>query len=240
MKITDAVWEKRNLGVTCTELRVAYGESIADIAAEYSMIKEQQYMVVRIPSSEHDAVRFFQEKGYYFIEAAISLVNDMKSPVPDRLMRVCGKCGYAPMDSDDIANMFTEIDKNIFKTDRVYLDPHFTSGQAANRYKGWISDLMAAGNVPYKVIFGGEQIGFFINREKTHGVFDGILAAVYEQYEGTGMGLCVQYAGLALAREKQAKKYLGHISGNNPAVMRALFSLGFTVSEIEYVFVKHN
>lgn len=241
MKVIDAFWEQRNLGVSCTELHVEAGDEIADIVSALDSAAQKQYMVAKIPSNKHEAVRLIQQRGYVFAEAAINLTNDMKQlDIPEKLLRICRKCSFAPMDDDDIARMYREIDKNIFKTDRVYLDPHFTGAQAANRYKGWVSDLIAAGNVPYKTIFAGEQIGFFINREVAEGVYDGILAAVYEQYEGSGMGLCVQYAGVALAQQANAVKYLGHISGNNPAVMRVLSALGFEISDIDYVFVKHN
>lgn len=241
MKAIDAVWEKRNLGVSCIELHIEAADTADDIVRLLDSIEEAQYMVAKIPSYKHDAVRLIQERGYSFAETAINLTNDLrKFQISERLLKICSRCSFAPMNDDDIARLYSEIDKNIFNTDRVYLDPHFTAEQAANRYKGWVSDLIAAGDIPYKTEYNGEQVGFFLNRETSSGVYDGILAGVYKQYEGSGMGLCVQYSGLALAMQAGAQKYLGHISANNPAVMRVLASLGFEISNIDYVFVKHN
>lgn len=241
MKAVDAVWEKRNLGVTCMEFHVEASDEEADISGFLDSIEERQYMVAKIPSYKHEAIRLVQQRGYFFSETALHLTNDLKKfQIPEKLLRICSKCSFKLMNEYDINRLYSEIDNNIFITDRVYLDPFFTAEQAANRYKGWVSDLIIAGNFPYKVEYNGEHIGFFLNKEKSPGVYDGILAAVYKEFEGSGMGLCVQYAGLDFARQSGARKYLGHISANNPAVMRVLTTLGFEISDIEYVFVKHN
>ncbi len=241
MKITDAVWEKRNLGVSCCEITVYERDRLEEIAAQYATVKEKDYMVVKIASSNYMAVEFFQENGYRFAETAVQLVNDLGSVnVPKRLERICSKCTVRKMTEEDIPLLHAEIDKGIFSTDRISVDPHFTRQQAAERYKNWIGDLISSGCYPYAVNLNGEDIGFFLNREKEAGVYDGILAAAYAKFGGTGMGYCVQYAGIRCAMENGAKKYLGHISGNNPAVMKVLTSLGFLPTAMEYVFVKHN
>jgi hypothetical protein len=198
-------------------------------------------MVAKIPSARHELVRFFQEQGYSFMEAAITLKHDLKNvSVPQRLYRVCEKCTWEIMNENDMRQLSCEIEKNIFKTDRVYLDPQFKKGLAARRYDLWVKDLIAQGNLPYKVCYGDDVVGFFLNKEIKPGVYDGLLAATYSDYEGTGMGYCVQYAGIQWAVQQGAKSYIGHISGNNPAVMRVLLSIGFSIKEMKYIFIKHS
>lgn len=240
MKIVDAFWEKRNLGVECIEIHIDDTDSVEAIEKAYSAIEEKEYMVARIPSVNPDTLFFFEQQGYRFIEAAITLENNMNSINPPlRIMRVCEKCSYAPMNENDIAVMETQIDKNIFKTDRIYIDPFFTKAHAAQRYKFWIRDIIAKGGFPHKVIFNGETVGFFVNQQISTGVYDGLFAATYQQYEGSGMGICVQYMGLKMAMENGAKKYIGHISCNNPDVFKALIMLNFNVKKTEYVLIKH-
>ena len=241
MKTIDAVWEERNLGVSCYELRMDTNDSLEDVILEYNKLREKQYMVLKIPSSRYDLVQFFQHKGYNFIEAAITLKHDLKNvTIPRRVLHVCEKCTWEVMNEQDLQQLSEEIKKNIFKTDRIYIDPEFTRQQAARRYDLWVKDLVKQGDLPYKVSYAGEVVGFFLNKEIEPNVFDGLLAATYNAYEGSGMGYCVQYAGIKSALERGAKSYIGHISGNNPAVMRVLLSIGFLPREIEYIFIKHN
>lgn len=241
MKIVDAVWEKRNLGVTCCELCLEERDILQEIKDIYAGINEKQYMVVGIPSSRYDLVQFFQSQGYTFIEAAITLEHNLEEVnFSKKLMRICNKCTWEQMDDHDMSLLSNEIYKNIFKTDRIYIDPMFTKRQAAQRYDFWIKDLINSGNIPYKVMFGGETVGFFLNKEREENVYDGLLAATYSDFEGSGMGYCIQYAGIKSAIDRGAHKYIGHISANNPAVLKVLLSIGFYIKTIEYKFIKHN
>ena len=246
MKISDAFWEKRNLGVTCYELQLELADKPEAVAKELDDLEERQYMVARIPSSCCGLVQLFQNRGYSFAEAAIMLENDLrkfhskKFEIPPKLQKICGRCSWRAMNETELLQLSEEIHKNIFQTDRVYLDPEFTSEQAAQRYEYWTRDLMRQGAVPYKVVMNGEIVGFFLNREIEPHVFDGLLAAAYREYAGSGMGYCIQYAGIMHALEQGGIRYLGHVSGNNPAVLKILLSIGFSIKKLEYVFVKHN
>lgn len=241
MKIIDAVWEERNLGVSTYEIKIEFQDMLEDVSKKYSELTEKQYMVVRIPSSCHWAVPFFQSKGYSFIEAAVTLRHDLKNiPVSLGLKNLFDRCSYDEMDDNDIEVMYNEIDKGIFKTDRIYLDSAFRKGVSAQRYKHWLADMILQGKVPYKVIYNNEVIGFFVNSETKNGVYDGILAGVYSNFEGSGLGVCIQYMGLIYCMNNGAKRFIGHVSANNMGVLKALTSLGFKITDIEYIFIKHN
>jgi hypothetical protein len=230
MRVVDAVWEQRNLGVTCYEISITGNDELGVIKSAYDGVEEQDYMVVKIASTNSPAVRFFQEQGYSFIETAITMIHRMRDfPLNEKLKALCEQCSWSMMQEADLEVLNRQIDKGIFKTDRVCLDPVFTKEQAQNRYKMWIKDVLDRGGEVYKVVYRGESIGFFCEP----------LAGVYDGYEEQGLGLCVQYAGLQNAVMHGKKIATTHISGNNPAVLRIMQSLGFQVKSIEYVFVKH-
>lgn len=240
MKVIDAVWEKRNLGVTCLELHIGKGDSIDEVRDACSGMRERQYMVARVPSERVDLAQLFQQEGYRFIEAAVTLEHGLKEiAAPKRIRKVYEKCTWERMDGDGLKQLSEEIYKNIFKTDRVYMDGAFTPQQAARRYDFWVKDLVARGDIPYKVMYGGEAVGFFLHTEIAEGVYDGLLAAAYDGFEGSGMGCCIQYAGIRSAMDRGAHKYIGHVSANNPMVLKAVLSIGFLVKSVEYVFIKH-
>lgn len=241
MKIIDAVWEKRNLGVSCLELHFDNSDNADDVRKELSSLSLKEYNVARVPSSNTEVCRVIRESGFEFIEAAITLTHDLKSiSVRKGLEKLCESCSCAPMDDSDVEYMEAQIDKGIFATDRISVDPRFGKELSARRYKLWMRDLVAQGNIPMKVMVKGTPVGFFISRERSPKVYDGVLAGVYSEFEGTGMGYCVQYQGLVRTKELGAKKYIGHISGNNVPVGKIVLSLGFGLDEIEYVFIKHN
>lgn len=241
MKIIDAFWEKRNLGLVCFEIHIEKNDSLDYVAQQYDLLDEKEYMVIRIPSTRFDIMNFFQQRGYFFIESALTLIHNLKQiRLPNSLKIICSKCSWDFMDESDIIQMKNEIDKNLFKTDRISIDPAFTAEQSARRYKGWIDDLIHSGTIPYKVMYKNDVIGFVINKQLSPTIYDGVLAAVYKDYEGSGMGLCIQYAGLYTAIERGGEKYIGHISASNIQVMKMLGLLGFEVTDIEYILVKHN
>lgn len=241
MRIIDANWEERNLGVTCYEFHMEVKDDIKYLKETYDGLVEKQYMVARIPSSKYEFVDYFQKQGYRFIESAVTLEHDLQNiNIPKRILRICDKCTWELMKEEELSQLSEEVYKNIFKTDRIYVDPMFTRQQAAQRYDFWIKDLIRAGSIPYKVIYAGETVGFFLNKEITANVYDGLLAATYSAYEGSGMGYCIQYAGIKSAIERGADKYIGHVSANNPEVLKVLLSIGFSIKTIEYIFIKHN
>ena len=88
MKIVEAIWEKRNLGVECRELHIEDADTAQEIEKACSAVGEKEYMVARVPSANFEAAAFFGQRGYRFIEAAVTLENDLKTAaLPPRIMR---------------------------------------------------------------------------------------------------------------------------------------------------------
>ena len=143
------------------------------------------------------------------------------------------------MDNNDILFMEEQVHKGIFNTDRISVDPHFSRAVAADRYINWMRELNRNGNPYIKVHYDGKIVGFFINKKLSDTLYDGVLAGVYESYLNSGMGYCVQWAGVDYVRSQGAKKYLGHISLNNPDILKILLSLGYNAIGVQYIFIKH-
>ena len=232
MKITDATWEQRNLGVTCYEITFERDDKLSDVAGDWDKFLERQYLVLKVPNYRPDIAAFVQAQGAKYIETAITFKCDLRTwQLPASLKDICGLSSYAPMNDDDVQVMLTEIRKGIFKTDRIYLDPYFTHEQAARRYVNWATDMLNRGHVAYKVMYRGEAVGFF----------NDALAGVYSKFTGTGMGLFVQYSTLdAAARYTKQTKVEAVVSSNNPEVVNIRIKLGCLIGKMNSVFVKHN
>lgn len=246
MRIIDAFWEKRNLGVTCYELEMELSDSMDFVKNKLSVLENRQYMVAKIPSSRYDLMQLFQSMGYSFVEVSINLEYNFKKVnyklplLPKGVQKLCERCTYAEMNEVDIQQMKNEIAKNIFHTDRIYIDPEFTHEQAAKRYNLWIDDLIQQGNIPYKVSFDSNIVGFFINKEMAKNFYNMILGGVYTDYLGTGVGFPVIYAAFMLFLHNKIEKIVANVSSNNPGILKIYTTLGADIKKMSYVFVKHS
>jgi len=239
MKIIDAVWEKRNLDVTCTEFNIEAGDTI-DVVQNAIKESEQQYNVLKIPAGESEFLFAATNLGYTFIETSINVTHDLKEvPLTSIQRRMVDGADYTLMDNSDIEMLFKEIRKNIFTTDRIAIDPHFSLEQAANRYVGWISDELGRDCDVYNLIYKDQKIGFFTFKEIEDRVYFPFLAGIYENYTKWGMGMALLYKTIVEARTKNAKSISTCISKNNKSVFNAHQALNYRFSKFSYVYVKH-
>lgn len=231
MKIIDAVWEKRNLGVSCHEIIFDDKDTLTDIEQNWDKITDREYLVFKVPPTRPDIVELLQSKNFRFIETAMTLYCDLNDwSLPEKFEMLCKESSHEPMNQNDIEKMFAEIRKGIFKTDRVYLDSCFSHEQAIQRYVNWAKDMIERGVIPYKVLYQNEVIGFIC----------GDLSGVYSSYEKTGSGLFFQYAVIKLFIAAKAPIATVNCSSNNPSVVKLYCELGFKIKKMLYVFVKHN
>lgn len=229
MKIIDATWEKRNLGVTCYEIEFSDKDKISDIESNRDKFFERQYVVFKVPNTRADISAYVQSQGAKFIEAQLTLTRNLRNwKVPESLKDIFDNVSYAPMNDDDIEFMFNEIRKGIFKTDRIYLDPYFTHEQAATRYVNWMSDSIKKGDITHKVIYQGEQVGFFSKP----------ISGVYSKFTGSGVGVIIICACIKNACHIKSKVNAA-VSSNNPAIINTWLSFGFKIKSIKNVFVNH-
>lgn len=239
MKIIDAFWEKRNLGVNCYEISFTKDDTLFKVKQEYEHLSEREYMVVKIPSYRYDIVQYFQKLGYYFIETAISLENQLDKFEPDgKFSQIQERCRWEIMDDLDKEELIKQIRNNIFHTDRVYVDSYFTKENAAKRYECWLGDIEETDGFIYKVMYMNKTVGFQSFQLKGE-IGHGILAGVYEKFQRTGMGYCIVYSQLMQMKKLGAKKFITNISGSNPDILQLHLASGTKITQMEYVFVKH-
>lgn len=238
MKVIDAFWEKRNLGVDTVEFNIENNDTeevINDI-----LKAEKQYNVVKLPVNKPELMQKLQDNGYCFVECMLNLTHDLSEPrinIAKNTRRFETTC--LPMDDKDVAELFKEIDNGMFNSDRVYNDSFFSKEAAALRYKNWISDEMEKGSVAYKVVFRNATVGFFILKKMEKHIANPFLIGIYKKYSNGGFGISLAYNILFECLNQGIKKISGYVSSNNPAIIRVDELLGYAVNHVEYVFIKH-
>ena len=239
MKIIYAIWEKRNLGVDVVEFVIERDDN--EIIVPEILKTEKQYNVVKLPVGKPKLTMHLQDNGYRFVECMLNLKHDLnKSKVESAKLLSNADVTYLSMNEHDRAELFTEIEKGLFNTDRIYNDSNFTTKMAATRYKNWINDEWEKGSITYKLIFNGKSIGFFSLKKMENNIFDPFLLGLYNDYKGQGFGKSMAFNALSECLNQGAKEISTHISSNNPINVRVYKSLGYDICDIEYVFIKHN
>ncbi len=240
MKIIDAFWEKRNLGVSCSEVEIENGDLVELVKKELSTI-DTQYTVLKVPSGRTDIILEITRGGYFFIEASLHLIHKLGDCHLNGIQeRLAQKVDYQLMNEADIRVLFSEIASGMFNTDRISLDPYFSSEQSAKRYIGWISDELDKGTSVFKLIYKNETVGFFTFKDIGEGVYYPFLAGIYSNYAKAGIGFTTIYKPIFEALKKKGKMISTYVSTNNLNAMRMHEAIGFFCDKINYVFIKHS
>lgn len=234
MKIIDAIWEKRNLGVETVEFEVDANDD--SLIIKEILENEKQYNVVKIPSHNFAVTQAVQQIGYRFAESMIYFVikpGELKLNSIQK--RIIDSIEITTMNEYDIAELHDEIEKNIFDTDRIYCDPHFTKVQAANRYWGWINDEQNRGGRLLKHVHNGENVGF-AGVTSHNSIY---LEGMYSKAKRGGFGIVIPYLVYQVGIENGESKMYGVVSSTNTAVMRMYTQIGFNLDRVINIMVKN-
>lgn len=240
MKIIDAFWEKRNLGVSTTEVTIEKDDSIEEIVSNLKKI-DSEYVVVKCHTADVDLNFELAKLGFTFVETLINVTHNLKNVQLDMIQqRIADSVSYQEMDAVDLEQLFSELNKGLFYTDRVYLDSHFPKESAANRYKLWLQDELNRGSQIYKLTYKDKSIGFFIFKDLGDGVAYPFLAGIYPEFQKFSFGSMFIYKPIEEAVKRKFKMISTYVSSNNFNAVNSHVKMGFNIRNMQYVFVKHN
>lgn len=239
MKITHAVWEKRNMGVECNEITIQRMDTEESFTKKKSDI-ETEYIVVKLPSDMSELNFFLQKSGYTYVETMISLYRDTSIPKLSSINeRIIQNMSYSIMNDFETEELYNEIRNGMFTKDRVSVDHAFTKEQSNNRYVGWINDEINNGAQLFKIKYRNKIVGFFTMKEKEEKVFDSVLAGMYQSKQMVGIGLAMDYFEIMEANRNEGKKVLASVSTNNLSALMIALQLGYSIDKLENIYVKH-
>lgn len=241
MQVIDAKWEVRNLGVTCIEIGIGKNDSSADIERILDE-RNEQYQVAKVGVGNIGALITLQKRGFQFIETLFEteIFLDKRPDDPSICKKFVQYAGYHAATKDEVIDAIRRVRQgDMFSTDRVSLDPVFSSKLAAQRYAYWAEDTMLKPNATMFIIeYMGENVGFNILVDK--GSFcDGMLGGLFSEYISKGFGFTVPFASINAAYDLGAKKMISHVSSNNFQMYKLHLLYGMHVKRMTYTMVKH-
>jgi hypothetical protein len=237
LKIVDAFWEKRNLGASTTEFTVEDNDtvhSINDVLVNCC----SEYQVLRLPYHQTYFLFPIQDLGFRFVEDMFALKNDLKpiviNPIVERLYK---EISYNSMKKEDIEQLLKEVDRGMFNSDRVFIDPFFDNTLARRRYYNWLKDELERGSLFFKYMYKGKTVGFNALKDKGQGVYDAYLGGLYSEYQKSGLGSAIFVSDIV--KDLGGKCVVTNVSSNNMKQVKNLLQKGFVITSSYHVFVKH-
>ena len=236
MRIVNAIWEKRNLGVNVQEFYLC-DDDYEKLEDELLKL-DAPYQVAKVVGGSFRVLEELQKRGFLYIEDQITmchLLNDVyRTAIHQRMQE---SVGFRLMNDRDFEEMLYEVDQGMFDTDRIALDERFGMEISAKRYHNWICDLNEQGIRPYAFVYKDRVCAFVILRPKESGVFQSVLGGFYKEFRGTGLG--VVQKEMDIVKSLHGKRIVSSVSSNNILQMRAMCLNGYIPSETDHVLIRH-
>lgn len=236
LKKTHAIWEKRNLGQECWEFEVELNDSVELVSRELNEV-DATYLVVKVPVNMFEVNNCMIKNGFSFVETIIKDHHDLKKVPIDKLQRRIYQ-SIITSGVDSMEDIYREIDRGIFLTDRISVDPFFSTDQVAHRYKNWIEQEVENGAIAFQIHLKEKVIGFNVLK-KVGSVYDLFLGGLYKDYLKSGLGMFLMYSAIDKAIELNGKMLKSCVSSNNVGALKVHMQVGFAIDDVKYVFVRH-
>lgn len=237
MKIVDAYWEKRNLGVSTTEFTVEDNDTIEKIKETLNDCTSG-YQVLRLPNHLSHFLFSVQDLGFRFVEDMFSLKNDLQPVAMDHIVeRLYKEICFDSMKNDDIEHLLNKVEHGMFDSDRVFIDPAFGASCSRKRYYNWLKDETERDSLFFKYMYRGRTFGFSALKNKGKGVYNAYLGGVYPEYQKSGLGSAVFVADIV--RHLGGRCVVTNVSSNNIKQIKNILKKGFIITSLSHVFIKH-
>lgn len=239
MDFKDAIWEKRNLGIHCTEVTVD-AEDTPRTLRDGLLDRPGEYILVRLPIARLDLSSVLTELGYTFVETMFRLEKSLDDSALQPPNQDAAQMSLLLNGSDSKERIFQAIKKGMFATDRISLDPAFSPEQAAIRYCGFLTDELAQGAQLLEFFYQGTPFGFSCLRALDPEHYYQALTGLYESMRGKGLGFALNYLPSRFAFGQGGKSIVTGVSSNNTVSLRIHLKCGFLPTQTTYIFVRHN
>lgn len=247
MQFADATWENRNLNVKTCEISFGFEDCALTKEnmkhfLEECLSHEYEYIVFKTQFIDERILYITKYFGFEYIENQIELSLDKNEYYKSKCFLNYENSSFSChiVDDDRLFSTITkEIEKGIYKTDRISIDPYFGVSVSNRRYSNWANDIFLKSNgiawlVCSKDIPIGYEIG--IGRDNT---FDMLLSGLFLSFQKRGIGKIWQKSFLnEIFNSYDVVKTT--VSSNNIAVIKTRQCANFAINKIASVYIKHN
>lgn len=245
MKIIEAPWEKRNLGVSSVNFVIEKKDTVECLDDSILNNKDYEYQTIKLPVNMMDIHDTLNDHGFKFIEGKFELVCDLRKLVLDDEMKeyidkIHEKLVYHPIvEKNELNFLYEHIKKGIFDTDRIALDKKFGPEKSAMRYYYWTKDeIERDSSTAYICSHDNVPVSFFMIKKINDRVASSLLGGLFEQTY-SGYSIASIYYSLLEAKKRGFHRITSEISTNNMGSLRVHLPLGYKIKSMYYVMCKH-
>ena len=243
IKIIRATWDEPILKIPTFEI-LCDDDNIKEIDSSIKSIINRfntYYITVKAPIRCINIYYYLMENKLCFIESQFS-INVKLTEDQHNISRIIPAFSqlklYKVEDENMLNYIVQEVNKGIFKTDRIALEPKFGIEISNKRYANWIkesfndsfSDLFIALNI-------SQPVGFSLLQRKDKVVY-GLLGGIFKSYERDGYFPEILFNILLYYSNIEFNNLKTDISSNNPEIFRIYQEYGGKLVSIRYVFSK--
>ena len=233
MKLIEATWDERNLGISVQELICPAGVKAESLKSQLLSV-DANLIVVRLSEPSVEVSTLLMEKGFIYRESMITFHRTISKSDFESYSRL--KLEVSEASNEQIEFIFDQIRSGMFATDRISSDPFFGIEIGAKRYINWIHDEISLGATIKFLSYRSKPVAFFLRRVTSNKQVYFALSGVFPACKIPGAGLVVQQEIVKEAAISQMTEFTTSVSTNNLGAMRVHIAAGFQISAVEYVF----
>lgn len=240
MRIINAVWEKRNLGVECVEFEISATDDMKKVAKVISA-EEAEYQVAKVPTGNVRAQLAIQDCGFKFYETNFQLERKISdsNELPKMYVRFKKYLDFRVATDQEIEDILSEVASGtMFVTDKVAQDPLFSQELSGRRYSLWARDIIAKGARTVLGLYKNNIASFTIYEEKD-AYYHAFIGGMVNEYKDKGLGFIPLYVTGEQIRQNGGGVLKTGVSSNNPAILRLHLQFGCKIRDMTNIYIKH-
>ncbi len=249
MKCVYAEWEQRNLGCRTIELTIEKKDALLSMEEILQTIEhcsheyQAQYVVVKANTGYPLIGQYLQTHGFFLMEAQIGLKSERRNVADayEKYKDFFPDVTYRFADENDLDYVVSEIQKGIFETDRIALDPYFGKTVANRRYALWTEDTYRKGGNLFISFYHGKPMGFFLDlyEDKQKKKIKGLLGGLFLNENHRHCGSMHIFVGRKSFLDRELLTEKTFVSTNNLSILQLQLVFGSKIVSINNVYIKH-
>lgn len=225
MKIIDAFWEKRNLGLTVCEI-IFDNNEIINLDAISDLEKSYNYLVAKVPGDSVSLVHDLESYGFRYLENQLVLYvlsNELLNIEKDWERRFLDISCEKVSDKKELDNICDQVKKGLYIKGRISADPEIEKGISDLRIVNWLNDLSGKENTfIYRLVRDKSIIGYFALEKINSTHLNVIQAGIFSDYQNKGFSFLIPYNILKIAYKNKIKGIFALVSSNNTKMINSI------------------
>lgn len=234
MKLKRATWDEAIFGCEVYEAELRDPKDVEPFLSEMDSSRyHHAYIIAKTLTGAPWMVHDLEERGFRFLETQITYKGLYTNPyLADKIETLKQVDGRSLSGKEELELLLEEIEKGIFTTDRVSLDPFLGSEKANRRFVNWVRQESDQSELHW-VSIDNRRIGFSLYQIRNQTSLS-ILAGKFSGYNEM-LGAFVLGYPIVKGMESHCKKFVCSVSTNNLPAIRFYQKLGFQITDLTCV-----